>query len=350
MASHWAGGPIETVDASLTADTLADHPDLARLRSALQAPQAAIRARLNAVVLDLILLGLVSQVLAKAVAPGAGSSTRALVFLAVQFAYFFIWELRSGQTIGKRIFHVRVTSTTGAPVTARQVALRNVLRVVDALPFFYASGLISLIRTGPGRRQRIGDVAAGTTVILDAHGKPLRTPRWLLPALTILTTLLSIAIIVPILKAPRTTLPAAGGPPGLDRPPLDGVWVASGQTISSVGYGNDPQPSARWTIGRNCPPEGLCGLSLTYEAAGERTVHARLLPASSGWVAVFPNLTFPCGQAAGETLYWQQRTAIALRFTDGGRAAEGEERDFSQSPRCGYGTALRRWTARLAKP
>jgi uncharacterized RDD family membrane protein YckC len=350
MAGAWAGGPTETPGAPLTPDTLSEHPDLARLSRALQAPQAAIRARLNAVALDLILLGLVSQLLARVITPGAGSSTRALVFLAVQFAYFFTWELRSGQTIGKRVFHVRVTSTTGAPVTARQVALRNVLRVVDALPFFYASGLISLIRTGPGRRQRIGDVAAGTTVVLDAQGKPLRTPRWLLPALTILATLVSIAIIIPILKGPRTTLSAAGGPPGLDSPPRDGVWIASGQTISSVGYGNDPQPNARWTIGRSCPREGLCGLSLTYEALGEPTVHARLLPAPSGWLAVFPSLTFPCGHAGGQTLYWQQRTAIALRFTDGGRAAEGDERDFSQSPGCGYGTSLRRWSARLAGP
>jgi uncharacterized RDD family membrane protein YckC len=350
MASDWAGAPIETAGASLAAEALANHPDLARLSSALQAPQAAIRARLNAVILDLILLGFLSQLIAGAMTYGARSSTRALVFLGVQFAYFFIWELRSGQTIGKRIFHVRVTTTTGAPATAAQVATRNVLRLVDALPFLYASGLISLIRTGPGRRQRIGDVAAGTTVILDPGAKALNTPRWLLPALTILATFLSIAIIVPILKAPRTTLLTAGAGAGTGPPPVEGVWTASAQPVSAVGYRETRPRTARWTIARYCPPQGLCVLSLTFQAPGEAPVRGNLSQASGGWAAVFPALTYPCGQASGRTLYWQQHSVIGLRFSNDGRSAEGEERDVSQAPGCGYGSSLRRWSAHLAAP
>jgi uncharacterized RDD family membrane protein YckC len=349
MASDWAGAPIETAGASLAAEALANHPDMARLSSALQAPQAAIRARLNAIVLDLILLGFVSQLLAGAMTSGASSSTRALVFLGVQFAYFFIWELRSGQTIGKRIFHVRVTTTTRAPATAGQVALRNVLRLVDALPFLYASGLISLIRTGPGRRQRIGDVAAGTTVILDPGAKALSTPRWLLPALTILATFLSLAIIIPILKGPRATL-LTGTSVGAGPPPIEGVWAASAKPVSAVGYRDTRPRTARWTIARNCPPQRLCATSLTFQAPGEAPVRGNLIPASGGWVAVFPALTYPCGEASGRTLYWRQRSVIGLRFSNGGRSAEGEERDVSQAPGCGSGSSLRRWSARLATP
>ena len=195
-------------------DALAQHPDIVRLSAALQAPQAALRARLNAVILDLLLLGVVSQLIAGAVLHDVTSANRALVFLAVEFLYFFAFEFYGGRTVGKRVFHVRVATASGAPPTAGQIALRNLLRPIDALPFFYASGLISLLRTGPGRRQRIGDVAAQTTVILEPSGKTLRTPGWLLPTITLAATLLSLAVIIPVLHGRQTRQPGTNGATG----------------------------------------------------------------------------------------------------------------------------------------
>ena len=161
-------------------------------------PQVAVRARLNAIILDLVLVGIVGRL----IAAGLGASTRSadslLLVLGIQFAYFFTCELHSGQTIGKRAFHVRVATLSGATPSARQLAIRNALRPLDALPLLYASGLISLMRTGRARRQRVGDVAAGTTVVLDASGRPLRTPRWLLPVATTLATLASIGFIIAV--------------------------------------------------------------------------------------------------------------------------------------------------------
>jgi hypothetical protein len=233
-----------------------------------------------------------------------------------------------------------VTSEGGAPATARQVAVRNVLRLVDSLPFLYASELISMIRTGPGRRQRIGDVAARTVVVLDPGGKPLRTPRALLPALTLLATLISLAIVIPVLNAT--------GSSGASNTPAEGVWLASAHTVSSIGYGNEAARNATWTIGRECPSQGLCALALIFEAPGEPAVRGNLVPVKGGWVAVFRPLTFQCGEVNGQPIYWQQHSTIALRFTDAGRSAEGVERDLSRSPECGYGAAMRRWTAHLA--
>jgi uncharacterized RDD family membrane protein YckC len=338
-------GPGPVTDAGsdrLETDALIDHPDLSRLTAVLRAPQDAIRSRLNAVAVDLILLGFASQLLAGAMSGAVSPATRAGIFLALEFAYFFVCELKDGQTIGKRLFHVRVTSANGAPATAGQVALRNVLRLVDSLPFLYASGLISMIRTGPGRRQRIGDVAAGTAVVLDPGGKPLRTPRWLLPTLTLLATVLSLAIVIPILHA--------AGSSGAGEAPAEGSWVAYGRTVSSIGYGNEGARSAAWTIARHCPAQGRCALSLIFQAPGEPAASATLAPAKGSWLAVFQPLTYQCGEAYGQPIYWEQRSIIALRFADGGRSAEGLERDLSQSPRCGYGAAERRWTAHLAAP
>jgi uncharacterized RDD family membrane protein YckC len=168
-----------------------------------RSPQFAVRSRLNAIILDLLLVGVATRLLQSALGASARSADAVLLFFALQFAYFFAFEARTGQTIGKRIFHVRVATLTGAPVTGRQVAIRNLLRLADALPIFYASGLLSVMRTGRARRQRIGDVVAGTTVLVDADGTPLSTPRWLLPAATILATVASIAVILPILNNRR---------------------------------------------------------------------------------------------------------------------------------------------------
>jgi uncharacterized RDD family membrane protein YckC len=342
-AQSEAWGPGNADAASLPVNGLDQHPELARLSKALQAPQAALRARLNAVILDLILLGIVSQVLASAATAPVSPSERALLFLVLEFSYFFIFELNSGRTVGKRVFHVRVVTASGAQATVPQIALRNVLRLVDALPFLYASGLISMIRTGPGRRQRIGDVAAGTTVVLDTDGKALATPRWLLPTLTLFATFVSLAVVIPIVAR------AGGG--GAGPAPVEGAWLARAITISSAGYGNRRPSLVRWTIAHQCPAVGPCGYTLTFEVPKEAPVTANLVRSSRAWLAAFPVLSYPCGEApGGQTLHWRQRSLIGLRFNGSGLAAEGEERDFSQSPECGTGSARRLWTARYAGP
>jgi uncharacterized RDD family membrane protein YckC len=219
-----------------------------------RSPQFAVRGRLNAIILDLLLLGVATQLLRGALGDSARSADAVLLFLGLQFAYFFAYEARTGQTIGKRIFHVRVATLTGAPLTGRQVAIRNVLRLADALPIFYASGLLSLMRTGRGRRQRIGDVVAGTTVVLDSDGTPLSTPRWLLPAATILATVASVAVLLPILNNNRqTSIPVARGfESNAGQAPVAGSWLAAVTTTSSIGYSNETAHTKRFQITRYC--------------------------------------------------------------------------------------------------
>jgi uncharacterized RDD family membrane protein YckC len=192
------GGPPTPASQEVSGRTAADESPYPTAGS--PAAQVAVRARLNAIILDLILIGILTRILASALGNSVSAGTALLVFWALQFAYFFGLEARRGQTLGKRAFHVRVATLAGTTPTTRQIAVRNVLRMFDALPLLYASGLVSVMRTGPARRQRIGDVAAGTTVLLDSGGKPLRTPRWLLPAVTVLATLISLAVVIPALK------------------------------------------------------------------------------------------------------------------------------------------------------
>jgi uncharacterized RDD family membrane protein YckC len=204
-------GSLQFGGASPAARPVTTANDQSRAREALLGPQVAVRARLNAIIMDLLLLGAATRALAAGLGRSVSPATELLLFAVLQFAYFFALESRGGQTIGKRVFHVRVVTLTEARPTNKQIAVRNVLRVFDALPLLYASGLISLMRTGRTRRQRIGDVVAGTTVVLDDAGKPLPTPRWLLPGATILATLISIAVIVPVVNHRESSPPSASG-------------------------------------------------------------------------------------------------------------------------------------------
>jgi uncharacterized RDD family membrane protein YckC len=313
-------------------------------------PQVALRARLNAIVLDLLLLGTATRLLAAGLGHSVSAGTALLLFAALQFAYFFLLEACNGQTIGKRLF--RVGTLTGARPTKKQIAVRNVLRVFDALPLLYASGLISLMRTGRARRQRIGDVAAGTTVVLDSGGEPLATPRWLLPLTTLLATVISIAVILPILKQRHVSAPPASGFGGsVSQPPAAGQWLAVETTTSSIGYSNSfagRRISRLWTISRNCSSAGSCSFDLTVQLPSERPASTALLRRSDGWHATFPLRNVACGYtSAGQTIYWQRHWTMVLRFTHAGQVAEANDRHFSETPACGYGTSSGVWVGRL---
>ena len=89
----------------------------------------------------------------------------ALVFFVLTLLYYGVSEATTGQTLGKRLLGVRVVrASDGTQPGAGAIAGRTLLRLVDALPFAYLLGLIVVLATGR-RRQRLGDLAAGTTVV-----------------------------------------------------------------------------------------------------------------------------------------------------------------------------------------
>jgi uncharacterized RDD family membrane protein YckC len=98
-----------------------------------------------------------------------GGFTDAAAALTLGWAlyYYFALESDHGQTIGKRVMKLRVARADGGPLDPGRVAVRTILRPVDAIGA-YLLGLIVMIATGQ-RRQRIGDLAAGT-VVTDANG------------------------------------------------------------------------------------------------------------------------------------------------------------------------------------
>jgi uncharacterized RDD family membrane protein YckC len=85
------------------------------------------------------------------------------VWVIVLLLYYWVPETTTGQTPGKRLLGIRVVSADGGPQpNAGRILVRTVLRLIDGI-FFYLVGLIVILVTRQ-RAQRLGDLAAGTTV------------------------------------------------------------------------------------------------------------------------------------------------------------------------------------------
>ncbi|MFN8443400.1 MAG: RDD family protein [Caldilineaceae bacterium] len=92
------------------------------------------------------------------------------VFTLLQFiiywGYYIAFELLwQGQTPGKRWTKIRVVRLDGNPVGFGEVAIRNLVRIIDFLPATYTLGLLTMFFSPNARR--LGDYAAGTIVIKD---------------------------------------------------------------------------------------------------------------------------------------------------------------------------------------
>ena len=88
--------------------------------------------------------------------------------MIVQFLIFWAYPIVleacwNGQTVGKRVLGLRVVAADGAPVGWVAAIVRNLLRTVDMLPLFYATGLVASLCDSYGRR--LGDMVAGTLVV-----------------------------------------------------------------------------------------------------------------------------------------------------------------------------------------
>jgi hypothetical protein len=59
-----------------------------------------------------------------------------------------------------------VVGDRGEPLTWVQAGVRNVIRIVDFLPYAYGVGVVVLFVNGRGKR--LGDLAAGTIVVKDS--------------------------------------------------------------------------------------------------------------------------------------------------------------------------------------
>lgn len=108
---------------------------------------------------------------------GAGLGAWFVATFALVWGYGAFCEgVFNGQTLGKRLTGIRVISAEGIPISGAQALLRNIVGVMDGFfPFLVLVGmwtmvlyLVSLSSMFATRRfQRLGDLAAGTMVVVE---------------------------------------------------------------------------------------------------------------------------------------------------------------------------------------
>ncbi len=154
---------------------------------------AGLGSRFIALLIDLVIViatsSLISRLTWSLLPEAAAVVLRALLLLVLTWGYHVYFEVRhAGQSPGKRIMGIRVVDGRGLPLSFEQSFVRNVLRVLDALPVGYAFG--ALVCQFDGLRRRLGDVAADTLVVRESGAagyerrasrsrtfNSLRTPR-----------------------------------------------------------------------------------------------------------------------------------------------------------------------------
>lgn len=96
----------------------------------------------------------------------------ALLSSAALWGYYLAFELAwAGQTPGKRALGLRTVREGGRPLSAAASAVRNLVRIIDFLPFGYGLGALTMF--ADRRTRRLGDLAAGTLVVREAAGVSL---------------------------------------------------------------------------------------------------------------------------------------------------------------------------------
>jgi uncharacterized RDD family membrane protein YckC len=166
-------------------------------QTSIEFPLAGIGSRFLAVLIDTLIQTAVAVVLglmffglsfvfggnARSLPSSAGLWIAAILIFAIFlliYGYFIIFEsVWNGQTPGKRLTHLRVIKDSGQPITAIDAVGRNLLRIVDQLPFAYGIGVLCAWISP--QSKRLGDYVAGTVVV---HEKPFETvaPQWNPPA------------------------------------------------------------------------------------------------------------------------------------------------------------------------
>ena len=156
---------------------------------ALEFPLAGVGSRFLAIAFDTLLQGAAFAVLGgvallvRGVSGGQfaglgmwGLAILLVIAFAIYSGYFAAFEaVWTGQTPGKRLVGLRVIDVSGRPLSVYAAIIRNLLRLVDQLPGFYAFGIVSVLVTR--RQQRIGDLAAGTVVVHERLGARAAAPQ-----------------------------------------------------------------------------------------------------------------------------------------------------------------------------
>lgn len=137
---------------------------------------AVLGERVVAFLVDVAVVTLAAVVVAVALSLEQMSMGPAALFWVVAwFGYVVVSQGRFGQTAGKHLVGLVVTTTDGRACSYRQAAVRELVRIGDLLSLNVVGQVVKVGR----RRQRLGDLVAGTVVVPAARSgrRPSGRPR-----------------------------------------------------------------------------------------------------------------------------------------------------------------------------
>ncbi|MCA9999919.1 MAG: RDD family protein, partial [Anaerolineales bacterium] len=110
-------------------------------------------------------LGLAFRLLGEGdIVQGWAVAAYGLVSFVLLWGYYIYFELRwNGRSPGKKAVGITVIRKDGTPITLAESVIRNLVRLVDFMPFAYGAGVVTMFIDG--RSRRLGDMAAGTLVV-----------------------------------------------------------------------------------------------------------------------------------------------------------------------------------------
>lgn len=125
---------------------------------------AGLAQRIWATIVDFAILGGLSFTCFAILQAQNAERGTLIIFSTLLLSYHLLCELLfQGRSIGKMTQHLRVVRIDGKKVSFWDYLLRWVLRLVDISISLGIVGMLSIILTP--KMQRLGDIAAGTTVI-----------------------------------------------------------------------------------------------------------------------------------------------------------------------------------------
>jgi uncharacterized RDD family membrane protein YckC len=124
------------------------------------------KARLIALFVDhVIALGL--MLLVVALTPESLAILKAIFFFLVYLAYFVVLEGLWSRTVGKFFQGLVVRKLDGTRCDWKAALIRSALRIVEVNPLLLGGLPAGLVIIASERKQRIGDLLAGTLVVSD---------------------------------------------------------------------------------------------------------------------------------------------------------------------------------------
>jgi len=126
----------------------------------------ASKARLMALFIDhLVVFAL--MMLAVAFVPESLPLMKAVFLMVFYLAYFIVLEALWSRTPGKFVEGLVVRNLDGSRCGWTAALIRGSLRIVEINPFFLGGLPAGLVIIASERKQRLGDLLAGTVVVSD---------------------------------------------------------------------------------------------------------------------------------------------------------------------------------------